>query len=245
VRRAPIALESARLRAAGFAHGFSTRALDFRRRPGQTRADLEPQLAALGLALRIDAARLFEVTQVHGAGVATAKGAEPREILGVEADALVATDPGVSVGVRVADCVPVLLADGARGAVAAVHAGWRGFVAGVLEAAVGALRAEGFAPTLAAVGPCIGGCCFEVGDAVAAELDRAAGRSLRSGTSPAGRPLVDLRRGVRAKLAALGVEDTNVEDVGGCTRCDAELWFSHRRDGDAAGRMLGVIAVRA
>jgi copper oxidase (laccase) domain-containing protein len=50
---------------------------------------------------------------------------------------------------------------------------------------------------------------------------------------------------VRAKLAALGVEDTNVEDVGGCTRCDAELWFSHRRDGDAAGRMLGVIAVRA
>ncbi len=112
--------------------------------------------------------RVVQTTQVHGARVVPADAAP-----GEAADAVVARGGSspVAVGVRVADCVPVLLADARSGDVAAVHAGWRGVVAGVVPAAVAAL---GPAPSLvAAVGPCIGACCFEVGLDVAELIARA------------------------------------------------------------------------
>jgi YfiH family protein len=222
-------LRAAVLEKAGFVHAFPTRSLDFK--PGEGRA---AAVLALARAAGFDAARLSQVSQVHGARVVVAP-VDSRE----EADALVALRGGDVVGVRVADCVPVLVGDEASGAAAAIHAGWRGVVGGVIAAtlaALGARRAVTLSAASAAIGPCIGACCFEVGSEVAEKVgfvDRRAG----------GKAYVDLRRAVRAQLVAAGIDDARIEDVPGCTRCDAERLFSFRR-GDE-GRHLCVIASRA
>jgi YfiH family protein len=145
-------------------------------------------------------------------------------------------------GVRTADCVPILLGDPSSGAVAAIHAGWRGLVRGVVEAGVRALRetigAKG--QILAAIGPHISADAFEVSDDVGAELDKAAPQagsiSLRSGKTH-----VDLRRITRAKLLELGLSNRDIDDVWGCTVGDAERFFSFRRDGAQSGRHLSAI----
>ena len=236
----PLALESPLLRAAGFRHGFSTRPLDFR--PG--RPELAQHEESLALLLRMRADRLYRVSQVHGARAVIATG-DPSAIANEQADALIATPTdtpgGAAVIVRVADCVPLLLADSRSGAVAAVHAGWRGLVAGVIPSAIEQGAAVGAHFDLAAIGPCIGVCCFEV-DADVAE--RIAAASSRDVIHPNDKPHVDLRAVARAQLLARGLQNAHIDDVPGCTRCDAELFFSHRRDGDASGRQVGVIAAR-
>jgi YfiH family protein len=190
-------------------------------RPWDFKNDREASEDAIALVLRLPQNRIFQVSQVHGARAVSAP-CERTE----EADAIVATEPETAVGVRVADCVPILLADSKTGAVAAVHAGWRGVVAGVVASA---MKLHAF--DLAAIGPCIGPCCFEIGDDVIEKL----------------RPHVrdrhgDLRAAVRAQLALAGLE--NIDDVHGCTKCDASRFFSFRRDGEASGRHLAVISTR-
>lgn len=137
---------------------------------------------------------------------------------------------GVGVMVLAADCVPVVL--GAPGAVAAVHAGWRGMAAGVLEHGVATLAA--LAPdgeVQAVIGPCAGSCCYEVG----AEVLQALG--LPGPPAGASKAMLDLRAAARERLSAAGV--TEVRDVEICTICDRRL-FSHRREGAAAGRQAAV-----
>jgi YfiH family protein len=255
-------LEAKALSLAGFAHGFTTRiggvsaapydAFDFalRRDP---RA-LEENTARLARALGIAPGALHQVTQVHGAAVVVADGA-PRAMEAVEADALVA-EPGTghAVGVRVADCVPVLLADPASGRVAAVHAGWRGIESAILSAAIrrvvgspGSGPVNGF---VAAIGPCIGPCCFEVGLDVAERIVQATDAGVVARIAQAEeKAYVDLRRAVRIQLVALGLADGSVDDVPGrgpegCTRCDATRFYSYRRDADASGRLIGVVVAR-
>jgi YfiH family protein len=206
---------SERLLSAGFRHGFPTR-----------HAPDVALLEALGTA------SVIQVKQVHGAQAVLA-GFE----LEREADALVAREPGQAVGVRVADCVPVLVADEESGAVAAIHAGWRGVVAGVVRAGI-ELLGDRRGAMVAAIGPCIGPCCFEVGADVAAEI----GFVVRS---QGGKAYVDLRRAVRAQLGALGIDSTRVEDVAGCTKHEPERFHSFRRDGPNSGRMLAAIRPRA
>jgi len=254
-------LVSERLKNARFAHGFSTRAggvsvapydsLDFAilREPEALRENQRRLAAAVGF----DPARLYQAKQVHGPALLVAEG-DPRAMLEKEADALVA-HPGsrAAVAVRVADCVPVLLADPATGRVAAVHAGWRGVVADVIGEAVRQLAGDasvagkagdagGF---LAAIGPSIGACCFEVGADVGETIVRATTTDAIARRDDArGKVFVDLRAGVRAQLRALGLADDAIEDVPGCTRCDAARFYSYRRDGDASGRLVGVIVAR-
>jgi polyphenol oxidase len=227
------ALESALLRTAGFRHGFSTRTFDFR--PPSAHA-----VEGLSIVLRLDPLRVFQVTQVHGADVVVARG-ERDTMFDQRADALVAIEPGIAVGVRVADCVPILLADPKGGGVAAVHAGWRGLVAGVIENAVSLAREQGAELTLAAIGPCIEACCFEVGRDVGEQIAKASTPEAITRID-GDKAHVDLRRAARHKLVALGFMQANVEDVRGCTKHDAERFFSHRRDGEHAGRHLAVIA---
>ena len=251
-------LVSETLKNAHFAHGFSTReggvsvapydSLDFAilREPEALRENQRRLAAAVGF----DPARLYQAKQVHGASLLVAEG-DPRAMLEKEADALVAhPGSGAAVAVRVADCVPVLLADPATGRVAAVHAGWRGVVADVIGAAVSRLKdeageasdARGF---LAAIGPSIGACCFEVGADVGETIVRATTSDAIARRDDArGKVFVDLRAGVRAQLRALGLADDAIEDVPGCTRCDAARFYSYRRDGDASGRLVGVIVAR-
>jgi YfiH family protein len=247
-------LVSESLRKAGFAHGFSTReggvseppydSLDFAllRDPERLRDNQRRLAAAVGF----DPGRLFQTRQVHGRELVVAAG-EPRELIDREADALVA-EPGSNdaVAVRVADCVPVLLADPGSGRVAAAHAGWRGVVADVLGEAVRHMTGDrGGAGLVAAIGPCIGPCCFEVGSDVGETIAAAtAPEVVARRDDPRGKVFVDLRRAVRTRLRALGLDDAAIDDVPGCTRCDAKRFYSYRRDGDASGRLVGVIVAR-
>lgn len=174
--------------------------------------------------------------QVHGAAVAEPgeDGAPP-----VSADAAVSRAGGPAVGIVTADCVPLLLAVEGGSAVAAVHAGWRGLAAGVVEAAIERLRTAAPGRALvAAVGPAAGGCCYEVGLEVIAALAPGADRVA---PGPRGRPLLDLRGVTFDRLRAAGVAPDAIERVGPCTICSAG-WPSYRREGGRAGRALAFIA---
>jgi YfiH family protein len=162
----------------------------------------------------VGAAKLAQGRQVHGTRVVVdGEGAE-------DADGQVTTTPGVAAIVLVADCLPVALAG--PDAAGVVHAGWRGLAAGVLEAGVAAL---GDGPAVAAIGPGIGPCCYEVGDDVRAVF----------GTTE---PTLDLKAQARARLQAAGV--TEIHDCGLCTACDPRRFFSHRRDKGVTGRQAGL-----
>ena len=227
-------LKARLLESAGFHHGFSTAPVDFALL--RDAAALRNAHAALGCEVGFDPVRLYQTRQVHGREVVIARG-DRVAFEAREADALVAeAESGNTVGVRVADCVPVLLASSRTGAVAAVHAGWRGIEAGILEAAAKAIDAD-----LAAVGPSIGPCCFQVGHEVAARLAKAAGARVEVVERVVGdKSFVDLRRAARAQLRAANMQDARIEDVPGCTRCDLRF-HSYRRDGDASGRLIAVI----
>jgi YfiH family protein len=149
-----------------------------------------------------------------------------------EADALITAEPGVVVSIRTADCLPILIADKRTGAVAAVHAGWRGTAAGIVGAAVARLRVEfGSKPEdlLAAIGPGIGVCCYEVGEEVARQL----------GESHAG--CVDLAQHNRRQLEQAGLAPNCIDALSLCTFCEAERFWSFRREGERAGRMISYI----
>ena len=151
-------------------------------------------------------------------------------------DALCTSQPGVALLARAADCVPVLLADPATGWIAAAHSGRPGLAAGVVPAAVAALRERGGDPTVAWIGPHVCGSCYEVPAELQEEVVAVVHES-RSTTSW-GTPALDLGAGVRAQLAAAGITDVRTVDT--CTREDP-TWPSYRRDGAAATRFAGVI----
>lgn len=182
------------------------------------------------------------VRQVHGDRVIVASEPhEPRE----DADAVATATAGVAACVSVADCVPVLLADPRSGAVAAVHAGWRGSIAAIAARAVELLaRRFGAEPgeLLAAVGPSIGPCCYEVDPQLAARFVAAFGQAVAN-ASPA-QPRLDLWMANERALRSAGVRAGNIEVLGRCTSCEAELFYSHRRDRGLTGRQVGFIAPR-
>lgn len=198
-----------------------------------------------------DRERLYRATQVHGARGVRVEDQPPAEVKAVEADYLYTDRPGVTVGVITADCVPVLLADKTRPAVAAVHAGWRGLVAGVIEAAVGSLEDLGSHRDhlAAALGPCIGACCFEVGaEVVEAFADRFPEHPhivlpAEAGPTPFPKPHIDLWRASRTALEGAGVAPSNITDPPACTMCSPERYYSYRRDGARIGQQLAYIGL--
>ncbi len=173
--------------------------------------------------------------QVHGSRVVKvdSPGRYP------ECDGLVTDQPGVYCCVSVADCIPVFLLDSLRPAVGAVHAGWRGTVAGITKSAVELMR-ETFASQpenlLAYIGPGADGCCYEVGAEVAERFPQ--------GTVIVreGKRFVDLKKANREQLVRGGVPESNIEMSSSCTICDS-LYHSYRRDGKKSGRMMGVIGL--
>lgn len=186
-----------------------------------------------------EARRVARVHQVHGGRVVAAC---PSGGPSGDADALWTEEPGLAVSVITADCVPVLLAAQDGPAVAAVHAGWRSIVAGVVPEAVETLRRQtGTEPSHlhAWVGPSIGVCCYEVSDEVARQVADAAGTDDVVTTPPGGRPHLDLVGAVARQLAAVGVPDPTV--VVRCTRCDSHRLWSYRREGKKAGRNVAYV----
>lgn len=230
-----------------FPHGFSTRAggvspspwdsLNLGGAVGDDPARVEANWRRLEGATGLAFAR---VRQVHGARVVTAAGAcSPRE----EADAVLSRTAGVAACVAVADCVPVLIADPASGTVAAVHAGWRGTVERAAAAAVAAIEAEAGArprELLAAIGPSIGPCCYEVSGELAARFAAAFGAGVVDRSRPT--PHLDLWEANARALGAAGLLPRRIERLGRCTACEARRFFSHRRDAGSTGRQAAWIA---
>ncbi|HOD32265.1 MAG TPA: polyphenol oxidase family protein [Holophaga sp.] len=177
--------------------------------------------------------------QVHGCGILQARGAAPL----AEGDGLWTRTPGVAIGVRVADCVPVLLAGPTPGGpwIAALHAGWRGAVGGILRRAVALYQDLGGAPRdlVWAFGPCIQPCHFEVGPEVvdAARSDAAWHEGLAH-PGPKDRPHLDLHGLLRAQALDLGLDPGRDGSLPRCTFCEPEQLFSYRR-GDLDGRQWG------
>ena len=218
-------------------------------------ARVDENLARIRFQLGVPKDALYAVTQVHGSAVVVVSGEEdPAELRSMKADALVTVARDVAVGVRTADCAPILLALDDGSAVAAVHAGWRGAVGGVVDSAVRELctrAAASPARVVAAVGPCIGLDAFEVGP----EVVSAAARALHVGDGDLGvlvksgrddRMHLDLAGLVLRVLAQCGVD--RAERVGGCTVTEELAFYSHRRDvtlrkGSETGRQMSAIAI--
>jgi polyphenol oxidase len=179
-------------------------------------------------------ARLAYGRQVHGCTVRRVV-EMPEQVDRVaprEADGQATALPGVGVMVLAADCLPIAIA--AQGAVAMLHAGWRGLASGVIDEGVRAVRGlGGEGPITAAIGPGAGPCCYEVGEDVHARFAQL-GPLARDGAN------LDLKAIARERLVRAGVAD--VHDAGLCTICsDPSLFFSHRRDHGVTGRQAGVV----
>ena len=179
---------------------------------------------------------LADLHQVHGADVeiAGAPGSGERP----DADGVVAHLPGLTLMVRAADCVPVLLADPDAQVIGAAHSGRPGLLAGVVPATVARMRELGATTITAWIGPHVCGACYEVPAEMQADVAAAVPEA--RATTSWGTPSLDLGAGVRAQLEAEGV---TVVDVSACTRESAEL-YSYRRDGADAGRLAGLIRLR-
>jgi hypothetical protein len=184
-------------------------------------------------------------------------------------DASFTNKAGLLLGIQTADCVPILLVDPKKRAVAAVHAGWRGTLARIAGKTVGEMRMKfGCKPAdiLAALGPAIGGCCYEVGTELVTEFTSQFADAedyfdeLRTGEEP--NPLqwlnmmppghqpppqnvrLDLRKANRAQLVAAGLRDANIFVSDLCTACHTDLLFSYRKEGERSGRLFSAIGVR-
>ena len=225
-------------------HLFTTRQLE-----------LSSDAHVRALAAAVGAREVAMITQVHGREVVVVRDgssvAQPRP----QADVLISNAPDIGIAVRAADCVPVLMADRVRGVVAAVHAGWRGTAARAAVAAVDALAREfGTRPAdlVAAIGPSIGACCYEVGpDLVDAFAAAGHERYLidRWFLSPppprgsAGKPglHLDVARANMDQLVLAGVPEDQIHASGLCTAMHLDVLTSYRKEKGKAGRIAGVI----
>jgi YfiH family protein len=201
--------------------------------------DDEPSLVAenrrrLARAAKVEPSRVAMGWQVHGNELREWDGPDPQNAYAEpggkqlpRVDGHLTSEHGLGLLVLVADCFPVALSDGRRAAM--LHCGWRPLAGGIVERAVERFEQ----PPAAAVGPGIGGCCYEVGPEVLARFEGIRGAA-------DGR-MLDLRVVIEAQLAAAGV--TEVEHLDCCTSCHPDLYFSHRRDDGLTGRQAGMVVL--
>jgi YfiH family protein len=218
------------------------------------------------------AAPLVTLRQIHSNLVLIAEGADAVRDSPRRGDGLITAEPGLLLAIQTADCIPVLVADRKRRAIAAFHAGWRGTLNRIVETGIGRMRVEfGSQPKdlVAAIGPGIGVCCYSVGEEVLSEFESQFSYSRElfreifdsdpvrtkypmlfltqraPGHSPIGPNLhLDLVEANRRQLLDAGLSSRAIKVVGGCTSCQPELFFSHRASRGHAGRMLSVIGIR-
>jgi YfiH family protein len=237
----------------GLTHGFSTREgghstgrfaslnLGFNTEddPTNLRKNLELFQAKFNLP------EVFEVQQVHGHRVLIAKNVETRS---EEADAIICQTSDLAIGIRTADCAPVLIAhrnlEGHADMVSAVHVGWRGAATNILSHTLETMHRQGASldGLFFAIGACIGPRYFEVGMEVIHEAEK----SLRSHPIPfergsSGKAFLDLKELLVRQLLELGIKDAAIDRVGACTYEDSERYYSYRRDKGQTGRQLSFI----
>ena len=208
-----------------------------------------------GVAALLGVTRAVTLNQVHGRDVAVIREGAPLPADRQNADALISNEPDVAIAVRAADCVPLLFADSKTGAVAAVHAGWRGTVAAVATATLDALTREFRSrpgDVTVAIGPSIGACCYEVGSelvdafAAAGHARHLVDRWFVARPAPRGRHehprlRLDVAGANRDQLVLAGVPEENIYDCGLCTAMHPDVLPSFRAEKDKAGRIAGVI----
>ncbi|TYO98483.1 hypothetical protein EDC39_10683 [Geothermobacter ehrlichii] len=211
------------------------------------RANVEGNRATLTHAFGLEPHQLLTVRQVHGDHILLIDQPNPdlSHFQQVECDAIISNQPGMLIGILVADCFPVLLAAPGKRVVAAVHAGWRGVAARLIERTVEALakQLQVFPEELvAAVGPGVCADSYEV-DRPVREAFRRAGIAWNdiARETRLGHWQLDLRQACLQQLASAGIADDCIEAAGQCTCCHKELFFSHRRDRGRTGRQLGFI----
>ncbi|MGD0836118.1 MAG: peptidoglycan editing factor PgeF [Polyangia bacterium] len=239
-----------------FRHGFTTRAGGVSRapfdslnlggkwgdRPDDVYENYRRLLAVAGVR------RMYRVSQVHGVRVVrVGRGDALDEMAATPADGLCTDEPGLGVAVHVADCTPILLACPRTGAVAALHAGWRGTAAGMAKAGVATMVTHfGCHPheLRAALGPCIGACCCEVGPEVVAAFVAADAQARDNGSVVSGpaKEHIDLRRVQALELIAMGLAPDHIDASRDCTRCDPRgRFFSFRGAGGKTGQAVGFV----
>ena len=240
--------------------GFTTRHEGVSRPPynslnlGTTTQDqlhnVEGNRSLLTRAFGITQEALVTVRQVHGSDVLVID--EPNEdyshFLNLESDAIITNQPGVMIGVCVADCAPILLLDPGKRVIAAVHAGWQGTAAGLVSKAVAAMKSMfDCNPTVlqAAIGPCIAKCCYEVD----APVKQAFAQSpvpweICAEPSGEGKWQLDLAAANRELLLAAGVPSGSIQVSDMCVSCQRDRFFSYRRDGGETGRQMGFIMLK-
>lgn len=258
-------------------HGFSTRpggvsslrgenVLNLGFAEWDTKENVKENRRRFQSALGAEALELAALSQIHSDVVHVFEVPPASPCRG---DASATNRPGLLLAVQTADCVPILLVDAKNRAVAAVHAGWRGTLQRIVSKAIGKMQMQfGTRPAdlLAAIGPSIGGCCYEVGTEVASEFRSQFPNAsdwfdeLRTGDEPnplqwlnmappGHQPppknvLLDLRKANRAQLLEAGVSAENISVSDLCTSCRRDLFFSYRKEAGATGRLLSVIGIR-
>lgn len=251
-------LEPELLTAAGVSsHGFTTRHEGVSRSPynslnlGTTTLDyphnVEGNRHILVHAFGGRPERFVAVTQVHGVDLLIIDSPNPDYLhfQRLECDGIITNQPNVMIAVTVADCVPVLLLDPDRNVVAALHAGWKGTAGNICGKGVAAMvDLFGSDPSriLAAIGPAIRTCCYEV-DLPVLEVFRNGGGGYERFAEPAGdgRWRLDMPGANAAQLRDAGVQERNIEIAAPCVSCTPELFFSYRRDNGDTGRQMGFI----
>jgi polyphenol oxidase len=259
-------------------HGFSTaqggvstfngaKVLNLGFTEWDTRENVQQNRKLFQSALAANELALVSLKQFHSDVVSVFSSAPHEPCSG---DASITNTPNLLLGIQTADCVPILLLDPKRRAVAAVHAGWRGTLQRIVEKTIGRMKMEfktDPGDLLAAIGPAIGGCCYEVGTEVAAAFHSQFASApewfdeLRTGDEP--NPLqwlnqfppghqpppknvhLDLRKANRAQLLSAGLNPRNIFVSDLCTACRPDLLFSYRKQGSESGRMMSVIGIRA
>ena len=258
-------------------HGFSTRVggssvlssgervLNLGFTDWDTREAVLKNRQAFQAAIAADELKLVPLKQFHSSVVHFFRAAPEEPCKG---DASLTNTPGLLLGVQTADCVPILLVDPKHRAVAAIHAGWRGTLARIAEKTVGEMRKRfGSDPAdlLAALGPAIGGCCYEVGTELVTQFTSQFAEAdewfdeLRTGDEP--NPLqwlnmmppghqpppknvrLDLRKANRAQLQAAGLSEENIFVSELCTACQTEVLFSYRKEAERSGRLMTAIGL--
>jgi YfiH family protein len=258
-------------------HGFSTRQGGMSQLDGKrvlnlgftewdARENVKENRARLQAAVGARDLKLVSLLQFHSDAILHFESAPTEPSRG---DASLTKSAGLLLAVQTADCVPILLVDPKNRAVAAVHAGWRGTLARIVEKAIGRMQMQfgsRAADLLAAIGPAIGGCCYEVGTEVAAAFSGQFSNAaeffdeLRTGDEPnplqwlnmmppghqppPKKVLLDLRKANRSQLETAGVPPANIFVSDLCTGCERDLLFSYRKEGAQSGRMMAVIGIR-
>jgi hypothetical protein len=226
-------------------HVFTTRANDLGSRNNGAKSPEDWKAAAE--AFGVSPGRIVTVNQVHGDSIVKVDADNVLAVLNAQADAIITGVAGMAIGVETADCVPVLLFDPETPAIAAVHAGWRSTVKGIVRKAVARMQAEfGSDPAklIVAIGPAIGPECYEVDEPVMGPV-RKAFPFWSDVAAPRGNDKwgLDLVKANKTELLQAGLHEKNIHALGMCTSCRRDLFYSFRAEG-RTGRMLSAVMIK-